>query len=398
MGLRRSVGSMVEVELVSADLEKVFQRINENRIEITNVILRDELTCGFQIQQSSYPALKQLCGAGGEKLYIKRKSGIWLIAKQISSRPVLVLGLVTLLMLAIWMPRRVLFVGVDGNLSVPENQILEAAENCGISFGASRREVRSEKMKNALLAELPQLQWAGINTYGCTAQISVRERAVPETTSWKQEITGIAASRDGYILSCTVTRGTGLVQPGNSVKEGQMLISAYTDCGLCIRAEPAEGEVIAQTNRGLTSIMPMEYVETFDTGSVKRKISLLIRKKRIFLWKDSGIWDTTCGRMYEEYYVTLPGGFRLPVALCVEVYIDREKDSVEMLEEDVVDKLVAFSENYLSQHMVAGEILSMTHATTFRDGVCRMQGNFVCREMIGTRKQEQIGDTNGKND
>ena len=398
MGLRRSLGGMVEVELVSADLEKTFQRFNENGIEITNVILRDELTCGFQIQQSSYPALKQLCVSGGEKLYIKRKSGIRMITKQISSRPVLMLGLVTLMMLAIWMPTSVLFVGVDGNLSVPENQILEAAENCGISFGASRREVRSEKMKNALLAELPQLQWAGINTYGCTAQISVRERAVPETTSWKQEITGIAASRDGYILSCTVTRGTGLVQPGNSVKEGQMLISAYTDCGLCIRAEPAEGEVIAQTNRGLTSITPIEYVKTVDTGSVKRKVSLLIRKKRIFLWKDSGIWDTTCGRMYEEYYVTLPGGFQLPVALCVEVYTDREKDSVEMLEEDAVDKLVAFSEHYLSQHMVAGEILSMTHATTSRDGVCRMESNFVCREMIGTRKQEQIGDTNGEND
>lgn len=35
-------------------------------------------------------------------------------------------------------------------------------------------------MKNALLSAIPELQWAGVNTYGCRAVISVRERTLPE--------------------------------------------------------------------------------------------------------------------------------------------------------------------------------------------------------------------------
>ena len=89
-------------------------------------------------------------------------------------RPVLLAGLGILFLLAMYLPSRVLFIRVEGNMQIPDRQILAAAEECGIRFGASRREVRSEKVKNALLSSVPQLQWAGVNTAGCVATISVR--------------------------------------------------------------------------------------------------------------------------------------------------------------------------------------------------------------------------------
>ena len=397
MNVWHSFGGMLEVVLTSADLEKTFFRINSRKIEISNLVWLDDLTCSFRIHRRAYPELQQLCAASGENLKIRKRIGLYWIGKSVFSRPVFLIGTVWLILLAIWLPTRVLFIRVDGNQSVPEKRILEAAENCGIAFGASRRAVRSEKMKNGLLEELPELQWAGINTYGCTAVISVRERALPEQSEEDHTVMGIAASRDGYILSCTVTQGTGLVQPGDTVKEGQMLISAYTDCGLCIRAEKAEGDVIAQTNRDLKTILMKETLRTEEIGGVKRKISLLVRKKRIFLWKDSGISDTTCGRMYEEYYVTLPGGFRLPVALCMEEFREREIYSLMESGEAAAEKLAQTSERYLLQHMIAGEILDRTQSLISDEEVFRFEARYVCKEMIGKRQQEQIGDINGKN-
>ena len=143
--------------------------------------------------------------------------------------------------------------------------------------------------------------------------------------------------------------------------------------------------------------MPMPQVKKADTGLVKRKISLLLRKKRIFLWKDSGIWEGSCGRMYEEYYITLPGGFRLPVALCVETYTVCQTSTAELSEEAVKADLKAFALDHLSRSMVAGKILGGTQRVTMEDGCCTLTGDYICEEMIGTVRQEQIGDTNGEN-
>lgn len=392
-----SVAGMVEVELTSAEPETAFAVISSEKIEIRAVRKISELTYSFWVSRRNCGTLERICKKRGEILKIRRKQGLYWRIQRAFTRPFLLTGGTLLLAMALWLPSRVFFVCVDGNEKIPDRKILEAAEVCGITFGASRREVRSEKVKNALLSSVPELQWAGVNTSGCTATISVRERSDSEEAAEENGVTSIAASRDGYVLSCTVTRGNALVKPGSAVKEGQTLISAYTDCGLCIRAERAEGEVYAQTNRTIDVVTPDSYVKKGAEKEVKRKISLLLRKKRIFLWKDSGIWDASCGRMYEEYYITLPGGFQLPFALCVEEYICCETSDMEFSEQEAEMELEGFSDSYLSQNMVAGRIISAEQTVYPEDGLYRLKGKYTCVEMIGRVRQEQIGDTNGKN-
>jgi hypothetical protein len=42
--------------------------------------------------------------------------------------------------------------------------------------------------------------------------------------------------------------------------------------------------------------------------------------------------------------------------------------------------------------MVAGTILSYQHHSATGDGFCRMEGEYVCIEMIGKMQREQIGE------
>lgn len=250
-------------------------------------------------------------------------------------------------------------------------------------------------MKNALLAALPQLQWAGVNTAGCVATISVRERTESESVS-QTEFSSVVAARDGYILSAVVTRGNALCAPGQTVKAGQVLISPYTDCGICIRATGAEGTVYAQTNRSLTMVTPLEWQEKGAETGTKRKISLIFGKKRINLWKDSGILEGSCGRMYTEYPLTLPGGFVLPVTLCVEEYTTTELEPV--IRTDGEACLTKFALEYLREQMVDGTIENHLETVTALDGLTRLTGEYVCTEMIGKVQQEQIGELHGKTD
>lgn len=392
-----SVAGMVEVELTSAAPESTLEAISSGNVEIRNLQKLSDLTYTFCISRGNCKTVKETCKKRGDVLKIRRRVGLYWAVKKALSRPLLLMGGSFLLALVFWLPSRVFFVQVEGNTQIPDRMILEAAENCGIAFGASRREVRSERVKNALLFAVPQLQWAGVNTSGCTATISVREKTDSEEQREKADVASIIAARDGYVLTSTATAGNLLVKPGETVRKGQVLISAYTDCGLSVRAERAEGEIMAQTIRAAEVVMPSQYVKKGEITQIKRKYSLLLRKKRIFLWKDSGIWEGSCGRMYEEYYITQPGGFQLPLAFCVDSYYLCETEFGVIPEKNAEMALKAFARAYLSQNMVAGKILSGVQSVESEEELYRLKGEYACVEMIGVSRQEQIGDTNGEN-
>ena len=396
MNIWKSIAGMQEVELTSAVPEAALEAINAAGIEMLRLQQISELTCRFHIRRKDHVRLQRLCKKRGETLKFVGKTGIYWAVRSLLARPVLLAGMGAVIAAVLWIPTRVFFVEVEGNTMVPSRRILEAAENCGICFGASRREVRSEKVKNALLSAVPELQWAGVNTSGCVATVSVRERSDTEAAEEENIVSNIVAARDGYILSGTVVQGNAVFQVGQTVKTGQLLISGYTDCGICIRATRSEGEIIAQTSRELEAVSPASCQVRGEIREVKKKISVLYRKKRINLWKDSGISDSSCGRMYKEYYITLPGGFQLPFAVCVETYVFCDTQTADISQTNAEAGLTAFADRYLIQNMVAGEVRKKLEAVDLEDGLYRLTGRYICTEMIGREQREQIGDTNGK--
>ena len=392
MKILSSLTGIVRAKLTGADIAGTLDLLSRRGVEVLGYQMVSELEGIITLRRRDYREARKLCTNRGDALVLQDRKGIYWTFKSLWKRPVLVLGLLLYFFAALYLPSRVFFIRVVGNEKIPTRQILEAASDCGIHFGSSRRAVRSEKMKNKLLEAVPELQWAGVNTYGCVAEISVRERTTPELTENNSSFGHIVASREGVITSCNATRGNLICGPGQAVAPGDILISGYTDCGLTIRAEQAQGEVFATTKRDLRVVTPDICSNTAQTGEEKKKISLLIGKKRINLWKDSGIWDSTCDRMYEEYYITLPGGFTLPVGWCVERYSGRELTE-EPLESEAREKLLAeTAEAYLKNQMLSGTIQKSNLTYEAGDGFLQMTGQYSCVEMIGIMQRLEIGE------
>ena len=101
--------------------------------------------------------------------------------------------------------------------------------------------------------------------------------------------------------------------------------------------------------------------------------------------------------MYEEYHITLPGGFRLPLGLAKETVTSYEMSPMEEDQRQSEQLLMEFAEEQLLASMVAGQI--QEGKTDFRrsEGIYVLSGRYRCTEMIGRARKEQIGDTNGQN-
>lgn len=385
------------LELTAADPGLAIETIASEEIPLHDVEYRSALSFVCRIDRMDYGKIQKLSERKGWKLRTIKRKGIAFRIRDLGKRPVLVLFCAFLAVASLILQGKILKVEVEGNHLIPDNRILEAAGECGICFWADRREVRSEKVKNSLLGALPELQWAGVNTYGSRAVITVRERS-PETEQTNDfGVSSLAASRDGVILSLVATRGNCLVSPGQAVSEGDILISGIVNLENTVRLTRAEGEVFARTRRNLTVKTPDQVARRTVQVRTSEKICLILGKKRINFYKGSGISDGSCVKMYSKYVLTLPGGFELPVTVMKETSLSYELTYVRLDESAIFEELSEFAGRYLKQQMIAGVIIHDDEHLSFRGGWV-LDGFYECQEMIGRVKPEEIGVHNGKTD
>lgn len=382
----RSLFGTVLLEIQCADIGAMLEKLTRWNITALDLRYIDDLTISLRVTRSDHKRLGTALEGLGCKISIKEQKGIYWKLKRLLHRPVLTIGIALYLFLVVTVPGKVFFVQIEGNDTVPDRLILEAAQECGISFGADRREVRSEKMKNALLSKIPQLQWAGVNTRGCVAVISVRERP-EETGRAEQNTASIVASRDAIIRQITVLRGTQLCKVGQAVKAGQTLVSAYKDYGLSIKLTGAKAEIYGQTERNLEVVTPVSAtVRTTEVGR-QRKYSVIIGKKQINFFKDSGISDTSCVKMYKRTYMTLPGGYVLPIAWVTYEFIYYKTQITENSDFTFLEQC---ARDYLISQMTAGKILQEDGDFAVVDDRSRYLAAYSCYELIGLSKDEEL--------
>lgn len=383
----------VTLEIHAADPIRVLKRLNQQGIILENIRFIDAFAFQIEMNERRLPSASAILKKYAEDYRVIRCSTQKSSRLKIKNRPVLFVSVIALLFLVFYLPSRVLFVQVSGNEQIPSRQIIEAAKECGIYFGASRKEVRSEQVKNALIERIPSLLWVGVNTDGCVAVISVRERTVSDEESQKQgDISSIVAVRDGVILSCTVLQGTPRCKTGQAVTAGEVLVSGYTDCGSFIRAECADAEVLARTTRELSLVAPDQALVRRSTQSQSVRYRIRIGKKLINLYKYSGIPDATCDKIYCEYQLTLPGGFVLPVALIREEAVSHTTEEIQVNDFSWLEDCACA---YLKEQMVAGQIIGREVEISQTDGAACLYGRYDCTEMIGKRRFEEITEDYG---
>lgn len=386
----RPVLGQITLKITCADCTGLLNRMNKEAIRARNIVYQGDLELSVTIAGSDYFRFKQLVRKLGGTVQIKRLSFVHRYICNIKKHPVILSVLLLLLLATVYIPRRVLFLTVSGNITIPANQITEAAERCGLHFGAKRESVRSEVIKNALLEEIPQLQWVGINTRGCTATISVREKTTQEIKeNADHQVSSIVALRDGIVQSCTVYQGTPLCATGQAVKAGQTLVSGYTDCGLMIKATRAEAEIKALTFRDLEILSPDPTMVRGQIIDEKNYYAIHIGKKVINLSKDSGNSGESCVKIYSEKSVRLPGGFSLPISIVKTTYIYYDTADQMPSASDAPQWIEDYSVSYLKSIMIAGNVISAQTELAFDEGFTRLRGRFACEEMIGRIKYEQ---------
>ncbi|MCI8909660.1 MAG: sporulation protein YqfD [Oscillibacter sp.] len=209
---------------------------------------------------------------------------------------------------------------IEGNETVPEEQILRALEDAGVRIGSFGLSLNGEDIRNRVLLDIPELSWIAVNVSGCRASVQVRERVVPPPLLDQQTPANVVARRAGQVLEIRDWNGRAAVLPGSGVTEGQLLISGVEDTDTFgARTLAGMGSVTARTRYTLTTEIPLKVSKKNYTGRARTKVSLVFGKHRVKIFSNSSIE----GAEYDKITKRTPWsllGVPLPVTWVTETF------------------------------------------------------------------------------
>ena len=137
-------------------------------------------------------------------------------------------------------------VRIEGCESGKEVEILESLSAEGLYVGAPWWRINRSEIELGVLKSSDDVSWININRRGSVAYVRVVDMDVHESAPRPVGYANIVAARDCIIEEITVSRGVAMVKPGESVKEGDVLISGVIPTELGGGYCYAEGNVIAR--------------------------------------------------------------------------------------------------------------------------------------------------------
>lgn len=196
---------------------------------------------------------------------IRRRAGLPFIMSRIRRRPLFLLVAALMTALLLYLAGAAWSIQVKGNQTVPLEGILASASRAGLFRGARKSALSTSAVEAALLEDHPQLSWAYVRFRGTLAVIEVVEKARPASLGPGD----IVASKDGVVKSLLVLSGIPVIQPGKTVKRGELLIAGVPGDA----RTGARGSITANTWYEIYKEVPLYSLVPVRTG---RKVEIAV--------------------------------------------------------------------------------------------------------------------------
>ena len=287
----------------------------------------------------------------------------------------------------------VLTIEVKGNITVPTAQILIELRRQGLGIGTFGPSLDERTVGNKVLLQLPQLSWLSINLYGTRAEVLVREAVKAPELVDAQEYGSVVARASGIVTRVEALTGEAVVKVGDTVLEGETLISgtvhlegpAYSDKPEIGQIQVrASGRVYARTWRTMAAQLPLEAQVKRYTGEETNLWSVTALGRRTDFFGKGGISFDRYDKISHTWTLTLPGGEEMPLAVQRETCRAYELETLAVEPDAAEAMLKERLLEALEEAVGEGEIVSTEFAVETENGMLTVTLQAECREEIGT--------------
>lgn len=345
-----------------------------------------------QCRAGEYKKLRPLARRCHVRLRCVRKRGVPFYTARLWDRKGLIAGLVCGAALYFFLSGFVWNISVTGTETLGDSRVLAAARSGGLYQGAAQSGFVPKLTAQHIVACLPELKWAVVNTDGCFVEIGVGEAAQKPEITDDSRWSNIVASRAGTVLKVEAERGRPEVAQGDTVEEGDLLISGlYRERTDPYGPQPlqpqvtlgaARGSVTGETYREFTVQVSAVKKKPVPTGKVQVNRALTLFGIRIPLGLNTKPRENC--RVYRKKSVLTALGTELPLSMEQDIYVFLEEKE-ESLEEEKLKEAALLKLREAQKAAIAsgGRVLEEELTYAFPEGMCILSAKCRCEEEIG---------------
>lgn len=338
--MRRTVRPWPVVMTVEGlNIERFVRAAGEQHIRMTGMRREGARRLSAYIQENQLPLLQDVAVSGGWKMTVGRRKGIgrvidWLHARWLFAAAILIAGI------ALIAASQVMWAVQIEAGGVYEAELRTALNEMGIVPPMLRSRVNIGELRDALEWRYPRIAWIECGWRGTTLVIRPVEGVLPRADADADGSCDVVAVRDGVVKTIVTRAGTPVVEVGEIVRAGDVLIKGEerTSEG-AVKPVAARGSIMARVWQGATVSVPAMETETNYTG--REEIVWTVSTPWFDLWKVG-----ECP--YREYDIsvseTMLCGIFLPVKLRVErrmeADITRKMRDLEKVKAEAYDAAV----------------------------------------------------------
>ena len=319
--------------------------------------------------------------------------GLPAVLKKYKKRKVLSLGILIFVGILYALSSFVWVVEVQGNERIEKQQLLKACQEAGMAPGTLKWNIHTDDITQYLLETFEDISWVSVSIDGTEALIRIVETIPKPEIIDKQTPSDLVAKKDSVIQSIITEAGTPMVQSGDVVKKGDVLISGEVVLVVGDEEEAgreyvnARGTVLAKTWYTLEEELPLSYTEKKYTGIEKKDKSLLIGDTIINIMQPN-MEDGSYEKKHTGGNQLAIGDFKLPISWAEETYQQYETIQKTRTEQEAKKQL----ETQLKQkaeEMVQGEIENIEIQYEVKDDTLLAKATITVIEDIAQQQKKQ---------
>lgn len=267
---------------------------------------------------------------------------------------------------------------VVGNERLSDTEVLDLLADHGFSVGCYLPAVEVKQLCNDCLLDDGRIAYLAVNIIGTHCEVQVRETKTGAPMQ-EEPPSDIVATYDGQIQRLEVYSGQALLKAGETVQAGQVVISGLSKLPEeTYRLERAEGKVYAKITRDFSVTVPYEEVQKVYTGEVIEKKSLIFFKKKIKLFKNSGISLPSYDTIETSNSITLGEGLILPVGIETIEYRAYVTETIVRSEDEVYRIARARMADLLAHELAEADLLTISRTVSFDEVGCTISCSVYC--------------------
>lgn len=270
LNIFRYFGGYVHFTAEGDFVERLLNLLARNKIYIWNGHKTGNTYCGC-VSIKDYKRIRKYAKITHTKVRIAEKTGVPFKRYRYRHRHGFAVGLALFALFLGIMSRFIWRIDISGLETISETHILQVLDSIGVRRGKLRSGIDVRLCEQKALVLLDDLSWIALNIEGSTIHVVVNESIKPPKMIDPNTPCNIIAKESGQITGMKVYDGQPMVSIGDSVVEGDLLVSGITQDRLSQnRFRHALADITAIVEHKIEFSMPLRqtvYKETGDTAT-----------------------------------------------------------------------------------------------------------------------------------